>query len=58
MLRGGIGFGVCCDRRSPLTQTLRYESREARDMVFKSPMPQGLAAGYGRLAKVLGASAG
>lgn len=34
-------------------QTLRYESREARDMVLKSPMEEGLVAGYNRLDDVL-----
>jgi uncharacterized protein YndB with AHSA1/START domain len=36
-----------------LTQTLLYESRAARDAVLQSPMEQGLAAGYDRLAEVL-----
>lgn len=36
-----------------LTTTVRYESREARDAVLKSPMEQGVAAGYDMLAELL-----
>ena len=36
-----------------LTQTLLYESREARDAVLKSPMEEGVVAGYDRLAELL-----
>lgn len=39
--------------RTTLTQTILYESREARDIVLKSPMEQGVAAGYDRLAELL-----
>ena len=39
--------------RTTLTQTLLYESREARDAVTKSNMESGVAASYDRLAKVL-----
>ncbi len=39
--------------RTTLTQTLLYESREARDAVLKSPMEEGVAAGYDRLAEIL-----
>lgn len=39
--------------KTTLTQTIVYESREARDIVLKSPMEQGMAAGYNRLAEVL-----
>jgi uncharacterized protein YndB with AHSA1/START domain len=39
--------------RTTLTQTMLYESREARDAVLKSPMEQGVAAGYDRLAELL-----
>jgi len=39
--------------RTTLTQTLRYESREARDAVLKSPMETGVAAGYDRLEELL-----
>lgn len=43
------------DGKTTLTQTIRYESREARDAVLKSPMEQGLAMGYDRLEEMLGA---
>ena len=36
-----------------LTQTILYESREARDSVVASPMERGLAASYGRLENLL-----
>lgn len=36
-----------------VTQTVRYESREAREAVLKSPMEQGVNAGYDRLAELL-----
>lgn len=39
--------------RTTLTLTVRYESREARDAVLKTPMEQGLAAAYDRLAELL-----
>jgi len=39
--------------RTTLTQTLRYESREARDAVLRSPMETGVAAGYDRLEALL-----
>jgi len=39
--------------RTTLTQTMRYESRQARDEVLKSPMEGGVAASYDRLAEVL-----
>ena len=39
--------------RTTLTLTVRYESREARDAVLKSPMEQGVAAGYDKLAELL-----
>jgi uncharacterized protein YndB with AHSA1/START domain len=41
--------------RTILTLTLRYESREARDGVLKTPMEHGLAMSYDRLAEVLAA---
>jgi uncharacterized protein YndB with AHSA1/START domain len=37
-----------------LTQTVLYESREARDAVLKTPMEQGVEMGYNRLAELLG----
>lgn len=39
--------------RTTLTTTVRYESREARDAVLRSPMEQGVTASYERLARVL-----
>lgn len=41
------------DGQTTLTQTVLYESREARDGVLKSPMEEGVAAGYDRLAELL-----
>ncbi len=39
--------------RTTLTLTVRYQSREARDAVLKSPMEQGMAAGFDKLAELL-----
>jgi uncharacterized protein YndB with AHSA1/START domain len=39
--------------RTTLTLTVRYESREARDAVLRSPMEQGVAAGFDKLAELL-----
>jgi len=39
--------------RTTLTQTMRYESREARDAVLKSGMEKGVAASYDRLADLV-----
>lgn len=36
-----------------LTQTVLYDSREAREAVLKSPMEQGVTTGYNRLAELL-----
>ena len=41
------------DGKTSLTQTMRYESREARDAVLKSPMEEGVGVSYDRLAEVL-----
>jgi uncharacterized protein YndB with AHSA1/START domain len=41
------------DGRTTLTLTVRYESRAARDAVLKSPMEQGMAAGFDNLAALL-----
>ena len=41
------------DGKTTLTQSVRYESPEARDSVLKSPMESGVAASYDRLAEVL-----
>ena len=39
--------------KTTLTTTVLYQSKEARDAVLKSPMEDGAAAGYDRLAEVL-----
>jgi uncharacterized protein YndB with AHSA1/START domain len=39
--------------KTTLTQTVQYQSREAREAVLKSPMESGVAAGYDRLAELL-----
>jgi len=43
--------------KTTLTQTLFYESREARDLVLKSGMETGLGMSYDRLAEMLTANA-
>lgn len=42
------------DGRTTVTTTVRYESKEARDIVLKSPMESGVAAGYDNLEQFLG----
>jgi uncharacterized protein YndB with AHSA1/START domain len=44
--------------RTTLTQTMLYESREARDAVLASPMEQGVGLSYDRLEDVLRGRAG
>jgi uncharacterized protein YndB with AHSA1/START domain len=39
--------------RTTLTLTVRYDTREARDAVLKSPMEQGVAEGFDKLAELL-----
>jgi uncharacterized protein YndB with AHSA1/START domain len=39
--------------KTNLTQTILYESREARDIVLKSPMEGGITMSYDRLAEIL-----
>jgi uncharacterized protein YndB with AHSA1/START domain len=39
--------------RTTVTQTMLYESRDARDAVLKSRMEEGVAASYDRLARML-----
>jgi uncharacterized protein YndB with AHSA1/START domain len=41
------------DGRTTLTSTILYASREARDAVLKTPMTQGMATSYDRLAALL-----
>ncbi len=42
--------------KTTLTLTVLYASREVRDTVLKTPMEQGVAASYDRLAELLGES--
>lgn len=53
----GIGIGTMelTERggRTLLTQTMLYESREARDVVMKSGMEEGVAPSYDRLEQLL-----
>ena len=44
--------------KTTVTTTVLYESKEARDAVLKSPMEQGVAAGYDRLDEILASQAG
>jgi uncharacterized protein YndB with AHSA1/START domain len=44
------------DGKTTLTQTVCYQSAEAREAVLKSPMESGVAAGYNRLAELLAAT--
>lgn len=41
------------DGRTTLTQTMRYESQEARDAVLASPMEDGVGASYDRLEELV-----
>ncbi len=41
------------DGITTLTLTVRYESREARDVALQSPMEEGVAMGYDRLAEIV-----
>jgi uncharacterized protein YndB with AHSA1/START domain len=41
------------DGKTTMTQTMLYESREARDAIIKSGMEQGVAASYDRLAALV-----
>ncbi|MCC5786160.1 MAG: SRPBCC family protein [Phycisphaerales bacterium] len=41
------------DGKTTVTTTIRYESKEARDMVLSSPMEQGVTISYDRLEKLL-----
>jgi uncharacterized protein YndB with AHSA1/START domain len=50
-----VGTSVLTEQggKTTLTQTILYESREARDAVLKSGMEKGVVASYDRLAKLL-----
>jgi uncharacterized protein YndB with AHSA1/START domain len=43
------------DGQTTLTQTVRYESKEARDVVLQSPMEEGVALSYNRLEDLVAA---
>jgi len=49
---GTVSF-VERDGRTTLTITMLYDSKDARDEVLKSPMEQGMAAGFDKLAELL-----
>lgn len=53
----GLGTLVLTEEngRTRVVQTIRYESREARDGVLKSPMESGVEASYARLESMLAA---
>jgi uncharacterized protein YndB with AHSA1/START domain len=44
---------VEADGKTTLTLTVKYESREARDVALQSPMEEGVALGYDRLAEIV-----
>ena len=52
---GAIGTVVFVEKSgvTTVTQTVRYDSREIRDAVLKSPMESGVAASYNRLETLL-----
>jgi uncharacterized protein YndB with AHSA1/START domain len=52
-----VGTLVLTERagKTTLTNTMLYASREARDAVLKTPMDQGVAMSYDRLAELLAA---
>ena len=41
------------DGKTTLTMTIRYASKDVRDAVLQSPMEQGVAAGFNKLAELL-----
>lgn len=41
------------DGKTTLTMTIRYASKDIRDAVLQSPMEQGVAAGFNKLAELL-----
>jgi len=51
----GLGTVVFTEQGglTTVTQTVRYETREARDGVLKSPMEDGVSASYNKLQEVL-----
>ena len=55
----GVGTVVLTERAglTTMTQTMAYESREARDAVLKSPMESGVSRSFDRLEEVVAAVA-
>jgi len=51
----GLGTATFVEEggRTTMTQTMRYESKEVRDAVLRSPMETGVAASYDNLARLL-----
>ena len=41
------------DGQTTLTMTVRYDSKETRDMVLQTPMAEGVSYGYSKLAELL-----
>ncbi|MGH7676869.1 MAG: SRPBCC family protein [Gemmatimonadaceae bacterium] len=56
---GAVGTLVLTEKggKTTMTTTVRYDSREARDAVLKSPMETGAGAGYDNLEKFLATQA-
>ena len=54
---GAVGTMVLTEKggTTTMTNTMTYDSREARDAVLKSPMEQGAGAGFDKLEELLGA---
>ena len=52
---GAVGTMVLTEKGgvTTVTTTMRYDTKEARDAVMKSPMEQGMALGYDTLEKLL-----
>ena len=52
---GAVGTMVLSEKGgvTTVTTTMRYDTKEARDAVMKSPMEQGMAFGYDTLEKLL-----
>ncbi|HKV92811.1 MAG TPA: SRPBCC domain-containing protein, partial [Candidatus Angelobacter sp.] len=52
----GLGTVVFTEQggKTTVTQTVRYESCEARDGVLRSPMETGVSASYNMLEEILG----
>jgi hypothetical protein len=44
---------IAMTRKTTVTTTVRYQSKEVRDGVLKSPMEGGMAKSYDKLAEIL-----